>query len=474
MKHFSIIILIFVSGLFASAQTKIKSEAAQKAEADILIARLDSCSTASDSLKVLYDVFDVLPTSKKSEVGWKILDVAERSWDQDAAQDILRQLSVLQVRNKSALDSLYLISERLPDGEDKKSTQLFINVQRAMNEVSYLSPEERQKVLLKYVKEDLTPKNDLYDNILDLYRVVLFMRYSSQGNMYMEYLSRLEDMIDQLPAESKYLKNAFYTTAATYYTNHEFQEKAIECDRKLLEIIKDLEKHYAESGRQYRNLDRFYYICYRRMLSNYGALSLDEVKDLYAKCSLLAQQNEEVGTSFANDGRATAYRLMAEKDYAGAIPYLKSALKSIPDRGARTLAVTRLIEAADSANDQASLLSALKMYNTLLSESRKSKVEEAVIELQMRYNVNHLKNTMAEMALEKKDIELGSNQKVISITLISLFVVVLFLMFLYRSHFRLLSQKRQLEEEKEKLKQTIDELLNDGTPQGTQDLRDQN
>ncbi len=473
MKHYILVILIFVSGL-AVAQTKIKTEATRSAEANNLMGRLKSCSSSSDSLKVLYDVFDVLPNSKKAEVGWKILDVAERSWDQDAAQDIIRQLSVLQIRNKEALDSLYVISERLPEGVDKKSTQLFVNVQRAVNEVSFLSPEQRQQILLKYVKEDLTPKNDLYDNILDLYRVVLFMRYSSQGHMYMEYMTRLEEMIDQLPPESKYLKNLFYTTAATYYTNNEFQEKAIECDRKLLDIIKELEDNYKESGRTYRNMDRFYYICYRRMLSNYGALSLDEVKDLYAKCQLLAEQNEDVAKSMAEDGRVSAYRLMAEKNYAGAVPYLKKAVSSVEERGAKNLAVTRLIEAADSANDQGALLGALKIYNTILSESRKSKVEEAVVELQMRYNVEQLKNTMAAMALEKKDIELGTNQKVISITLISLFVVVLFLMFLYRSHFRLIAQKRKLEEEKDKLKQTIDELLNDGTPEGTQDLRDQN
>ena len=129
--------------------------------------------------------------------------------------------------------------------------------------------EQRRHAVVEYAKEDLNFKNDIYQDIFDLYRMVIFIRYTSKGSMYLEYLARLEKMIEDLPEESKFLRNLFYTTAANFYSNNGFPDKAIASDRKLLEIIKNLERHYKSVGRKYRSLDRNYYICYRRMLRNY-------------------------------------------------------------------------------------------------------------------------------------------------------------------------------------------------------------
>lgn len=443
----------------------------QQADADHMIATLGEGQSASDSIRILYDAFDLAPTQSKSNVAWKILDIAIRTGDDDTLADIFRQLSVLEVRDIKVIDKLIPMISNIKDETKRKGTELFVNVQKALSEARYLEGDKRMKVLMKYVKEDLTPKYDIYQDVLDLYRVVIFIRHTTKGNMYLEYLDRLEKLINECPEDLPLFKSLFYTTAATYYSSIDFQEKAIECDRKLLEIIKELEKHYKEIGRKYRNYDRNYYICYRRMLSNYEVLDIDEVKELYSKCALLAEKDQEIKESFEVDPRPTAYRLLVDKDYAGAIPYLRKVVDYSTDEGVRTRALKRLIEVADSAGNHDAKLKALEDYNSILFESRKQKSEDAYVELQMRYNVNQLKSAMATMEVEKKNLELATNQKIISVTLIALFLLAIGLMYLYRSHFRLLNKTRGLEAENKKLETTIEELLDDGSPQGSTDLR---
>ena len=91
--------------------------------------------------------------------------------------------------------------------------------------------------------------------------------------------------------------------------------------------------------------------------------------------------------------------------------------------------------------------------------------------MQIRYDVNKLKSEKSKLELQKKNIELSTNQKVISVTLVALFLLVIALMFLYRSHFRLLRKTRDLNEENERLRKSVDEILDDGIPSGSKDLK---
>ena len=187
----------------------------QQASADRIIATLGEGQSASDSIRILYDAFDLAPMQSKSGVAWKILDIARRTGDDESQADILRQLSVLEVRDRNVIDRLVSMTSNIKDEPLRKRVELFVNVQKALGEARYLEGEERMKVLMEYVKEDLTPKQDIYQDILDLYRVVIFIRHTTTGNMYLEYLGRLEKLINECPEEIPFLKSLFYTTAAT-------------------------------------------------------------------------------------------------------------------------------------------------------------------------------------------------------------------------------------------------------------------
>lgn len=438
--------------------------------ADTKYASLREAKSAKDSINILYDVYDLTEQKNKTKIGWEILNIAERVEDYEVLYEMIPQMSATDLQDRDKLNDLLEMAKRLPDCNHGKAVETFVRVQIAASEGSFLSPEERNKKLLKYLKEDITPKPDKYQNFLDLYRVVVFLGYSHDGNMYMEYLERLGDMIKDMPEIGFGFPSRYYTSAANFYTRNDFPEKAIEADQQLLNLISELEKYYAEKGRKYRDYSRFKYLCYRRMMSNYEALSKSELEELYRKCEQLAQDNPELNEDFYQFRMPDAYYLMGTGQYEKAVPALESALAHTKTRHVRFKLLRRLQAAADSTNNQAALMHALKDYNKMLEEKLMANTQDAVLEVQTRYEVRKLEEERRQAETEKHEMELEANEKLISIVLIALFALAIILMFLYRSHFSLIHKSRDLKASNDKLHQQIEELLYDGTIPGSQAL----
>lgn len=444
---------------------------ANPALASTLRQGLSGCKTADDSLKVLLDVYDASVNKERPAIGREVLDLAERLDRQDLIEDFILQLSQLHKKDDAVMRSLVIEAEKINDAESRKGVQLFVNVMRALNEVTYVPDSEFQKALLKYARADMIPTGDLYQDILDLYRVVIFLGKSEKNNLYLEYITRLENMIQKLPAKRYYIRNLFYTTAALTHTQNGNSKKAIEADKELVDVIGQLEEKYRKAGRKYRDYSRYYYISYRRMLRNYSALTLDEVKELYTKCAMLAEKNVDVREDFYESGRPIVYRLMAEHKYGEAIPRIKNSLEKNTDSNIHRELLQMLVEAADSVNDEATLLSSLRESNHLLQRQLEQKSEEAYRELHTRYDLNNLKKENTKLEVEKRDTELRSGQKLITLILISMLALAVLLMVLYRRHFNLRQKCHDLRKENERLQKYMENMLNDGVPSGSVELR---
>ncbi len=444
--------------------------------ADSLKVRLAVAKTQSDSLRLLYDIFDASDQGRKEPVGWELLDLAVRMNHQVALIDMVPQMASLTRKQLKNDRKLLYYASNIEDRDHRKACELFVHVQRAMDEASYIPEEDLRDAILRYAKEDMTPKNDLFEDILDLYRMVVFVGAGARGNLYLEYLNRLEKMISRLPPDCYYIRNLFYTTSAICHSQNGNYRKAIEADQALIDVISHLEERYHSMGRTYRNYDRYYYICYRRMLSNYKGLTKEEIKDYYAKCALLAEENREVADDFYGEGRPTIYRLMAEKDYAALVPRLKKAIQMMKDKSTANSNIYRdllgmLVIASDSIGDSATTLTALKEYNMELEQQLKSNSEEAYRELQTRYDVETLKAERNESEMLRRDSELMAGQKVITVALVALLIFVILLMVIYRKNFTLKQRVRDLKKETTQLHKTVERLLHDGKPAGTVEVK---
>lgn len=166
------------------------------------------------------------------------------------------------------------------------------------------------------------------------------------------------------------------------------------------------------------------------------------------------------------------FRNMAQGNYAAVVPLIKKALPKIKDNALRRKMLGMLVAASDSINDQATLLSALKDYNRILSERVAEQSADAYRELQIRYDVDHLKSEKERLSMEKKEAELATGQKVMAVALAAVLILVVVLMFLYKSNFKLKKRIRETREENLHLQTTLDDMMGDAAVlHGTLDVR---
>ncbi|MDE5876537.1 MAG: hypothetical protein K2H47_03465 [Muribaculaceae bacterium] len=449
MKLFLILLTVV-----CSLTTTVRAQINAGALIEDLGKKLAHTDNAKDSLKLLYDIYDLSERRNQSDYGWKILELNRRLDNVEAQADMLCQLSVIYLRNDSILRHLYNLAGQLPEGDQRSATQLFVSLQRTTGRVSFLNEEDRMQRIRKILMTQEAQQNSadepsLYEQIQQLYSLVLYMGTTTRGSLYEEYLDKLSKMIDELPEEIYQLRNMFYTSSANFYTNNDMHDKAIEADRKLLNVIESLQKEYKDMGRDYRNYETFLYICYRRMLNNYEALDPEEVDHLRSEALKLVHKNKDIKADYDKSRRIDIYYNMAKKNYPQAVTLINEWLKTNHDKPlVRRQMLGLLKEAAEATGDHASLLSALKEYNGLLEEYNNQQSAEAYREMQIRYDVSELKARAAEAEIAVRDAKISFDQKIILISLSASFVLIVVLLMLAR---RYGDMKRNLREVKDEM-----------------------
>lgn len=436
---------------------------------------LENTKSAEDSLPILFDLFDISANKDKVSPGEMILDIAGRTNRDDLLEEFIPQLSSLYKGDESKLKAMLMKANQIEDTDARKGVKLFVNVRRAQFESNYVSDEDFHSKLLEYAKADMKPTGDLYQDILDLWRVLIFVGKSSKSNLYLEYLTRLENLIRQLPPECYYVRNQFLTASANIHTQNGNTEKAIQNEKELLKIIGELEKKYRAEGRKYRDFNQFYYISYRRLLRNYRGLPLNKVLEYRDKCKYYASQDSDVYRDMKLLSRPAIYSLMAEKKYEKVLPLLKNAFNFFDTTNNKSMQremLRMLVEAADSVGDEKTLLFALRENNKELQQVIDRKTEEAYRELHIRYDIENLKKENTLLEVEKRDLELATSEKLIAVALTALLALAVLLMFLFRRHFLMAQQNRDLKMENDQLHIQIEDFLDNGTPKGTLDVRE--
>lgn len=441
---------------------------------------LRTASGSTDSLRILYDIYDIKFSNREDKTeGWEILDLARRTGNNSATYDIIRRLSVKYLKNDSVLNELDHIVRSMPDSRDHRGTAVFISTQKTVGMLRYSSDAKIDSLLCHALANDTgTVSGDLYSEIDRLYKICLYLSSETQGGMYLSYLERLGSLIERLPKESNPLKSQYYTTTANIYSLNAMHEKAVSADKKLLTIIEGLEKQFAAQGRRYRNYDINKYVCYRRMLGNYKALTPGEVEHCYDEILHLERVNSKIAQDLEANPRATAFYYMATRQYDQAIPLILKQLDNLDDMHVRRQLLGMLAEAAEVNGDQATLVKALKEYSRSLEEYIRSRSEQAYRELQLRYDVDELKSKNAGLAIMQKESKIVTRNKVISVALIGVLVLAVLLFILHRFYLReknlnvrLTREKSSLDNRLKSMKRINDELekerpsdRNPGTP----------
>lgn len=389
-------------GLILLSANVSKATVAPKTTEDTLLLRLRDARTPLDSIKVLYDLFDASGRAKQGHYGHMLLHTAGRAHDYATQNDMLRQLSVIYASDDSVMALIKKHVANMPNSIDQHITDIFVNHQILATKAQNMSPKERNRRIVELITENKrTPSEKTYARINQLYSICVLLGYNSKGMLYLEMLDRLGKLIEKLPPEAYPLYNQYYTALANIYTNSDRYASAVEADRKLLKVISDLEKKYTAQGRRYRSYDSSRYLCYRRMLSNYRALSKEEIVEIYNNIQHLAARDSDVAVNERDNPRALAYYLMGTGQYAEAMPVLHSLLKYPrlqPTQ--RRQALKEMSIAAEATGDKETLLHSLKEYTAMVEQFDSARMAESIDEIDIRYQFNLLQRENVRLQAE--------------------------------------------------------------------------
>ncbi|MDE6528049.1 MAG: hypothetical protein K2L78_03270, partial [Muribaculaceae bacterium] len=404
--------------------------------ADSLSVQLESATSAADSLELLTDIFDLSPKSAGDSIGEIILQTAVRSGNERVGLDIIRNLANNHVRNDSILGVYLKKAALFEPSDDRLQTETFIRMMRNLHNVRYSTTEEKERRLRDLLRKvSMGMDENIYDEIVTLHGICLYVAECSQGELLSKYMTLLGNKIKQLPPEAYAIKNCYYVQAAMSFRENDENVKSIEADILLLESINELEKGSAGMKRHYRSYDGNRYIVYTRLLSNYPKLRAEEVEAYYKKAMQMVAGDSLAAVTNRISMRPQIYYSMYKKDYAKALELLKAYIDVPYNASVRRMLLRMMVRSAEECGDIDALLTASREYNRILEETIENRTREKYKELQIIYDINQLK---AEHARESDMMQ--RNIMVIAITAAVVLLVLLAVMLVLFRHARKLAR----------------------------------
>ncbi|MDE7402817.1 MAG: hypothetical protein K2M87_05335, partial [Muribaculaceae bacterium] len=405
---------------------------------------LTKTKSAKDSIIILYDIFDLSRQREKVSVGNEILKTASHIGDVRTKLDIYRQLTSSYHDDNDFLKLIKAV-KKLPDSREKKETLTFLEMKRLSFSSKFTPESERQRAIAKLIADEPQDKkgndDDATEKLMALYTLVEYLRNEAPGEMLEKYLDKLVKQVNSESFELYALPNTVYSEAANIYSDAGDATRAIEADRKLLEVIDGLDAKYKAQGREFRDYARNRYVVYRRMMRNYKGLKPGDADDLMEKARQLAEIDADVKADLELQPRMKAYYNMATGNYAEAIPYIKRLLDkdtettSYNGNAVRRQLLEMLVTAAEKTGDDQTRIKALTEYNAMLNEYEDLKASQRYKELQIKYDIADLKEQNSQLELEAKDSKIKSMRRsmILELTAFGIVVVVLVFFLLYWS-----------------------------------------
>lgn len=406
MRQLSIIMtLVMAIAVFVNAKadnnkgTSVLIEKYQK--------QLQTTTTARDSVRILYYLFDLSDRKRQIKYAWDIYHTAGRAENTTAQLDMLRNLATFNSNNDSIIKHLLSLTDGIQNEEAKAATRTFILNQQISRKSRHPNDTELQKALLDSItKSHKLDGSDIYDKISLIYQIIQYLGVDADGVLFKECLDRYAELIESLPSSDYPLKNQYYTTAAIIHSRMNGNpKKAIQFDRKLIDIMEQLQQMYVKKKRKFRNYDINRFLSYRRMLSNYLGLSPEEIEEIHDSIQALYDRNADVRTVMDRENQAFAFYFMATGNYEKAIPALKGILKNSDLSAYQKQKInSMLIDAGKKDGDTQTYIEAMEQFIVY------SKEIDSLRKISMKREIM-LRDTILMAPLLYNDLGTGKNIK---------------------------------------------------------------
>lgn len=438
---------------------------------DSLIEIYEKSTTLNDSVHAAVNVFDAIDRGRQGQWASKAYEVAARTDDVLLQLDLLRNIANLNRGNDSIMAWCLEQVGKMPSSTERDQTAMFIRVVDITNVARRASRSENEQRLKELIAQaDATQGLSRVTRTEVSFALCACLQQMGQGDLLSKYMDELGSQLDEMPRRIQALDNLYLSQAAINYSEARNPVKAVVADKKLLHAIDTLEKQHKAAGRIYRDMSHNRYISLRRLLSNYPALTPDEVEEYYAWTTRLKDLNNIVSKDFNTYRLPDAYYHMARKEYKEALPLLKDLVltqDSVKLAWAfRPRLITMLIEASEECGDTDTRIKAIEEESNLLRRMLDTKSAERWRELQIIYDVNTLRLESARSAQALQEQKLQSHRRIIIsglIVLLLLAALSLWILVLWRRSRRLndnlMASNLTLTEDRDTLKRTQRDLM---------------
>lgn len=459
-------VIMCAVGLYASAAP---IDAGKQAKIDSLELHLQEINTAKDSIRTLYNIFDLAATkAMRSETLHRLYAVAKRNGRNRVMIDVL----VHGANNNRSNDSILAVIEQKLDGfvadPIQKEAKLFVRMLRIDNKVNIDDADEQNRHMRELVRSYAsTPPENTYEHAEMLYSLCTYLSKASRGELLEEYIGKLESLVESMNLPSGSVRNLIYTRAAPVFTQNGHAERAVEIDKKMINIVDSLTTSYAAQGRPYRQMHTNRYTIYRRLLGNYKALTSDEIELFHNNINALAKEDARVAADLATFERAEIFYKLATGQYGPAVAAIKRQINVPSQQDYREYYLNALVEAAGHTGDKNTQLAAALEINEKLRDAIARRAEERYKELQIVYDMNELEQQNNDLKLSRQQAHLNTTRivsAVVVIALILLFVILWVVQHKYGRMRRLANEQfaiaKELRGEREEWRKKEQELIN--------------
>lgn len=420
---------------------------------DSIQAQLANLTTASDSLHSYLNILDLSAADMgaRIETTRKICEVAAHAGDTVAIIESLTYQANAAMGDSVMLKEIRSRLKSIPPSARRKEAELFVDMLLARNRLKYGSDDDTKELPEVMQRSLSTVSEDFYPRLLSLYSACVSLSNHTTGALLEEYIEILVSLVDKMNLPMGSVRNLVYNTAAIIYAGNNNPDKAVEMNKRLLNIVDSLTDSYARQGRIYRTLDRNRYLFYRRMLINFSALTPAEIESYHRAIHLLAKENDDIKADIEENPLVHACYLHATGKYAEAIEAFEKAAAVKSNDYFLYAIYSNIYEAAEKSGNKAEQLNALQRLNSLLRNQLENKEEEHYRELKIMYDVNELKARTFESEEERRAASSRANRIVVFITATAIILLVFFLIIL-------LSRNRKMRKLGDKLKAVADSL----------------
>lgn len=430
---------------------------------DSLLRQLSKATTAADSLPTLLHLYDAADRAEKLHLNHIIYPTARRAGAPESLQlDLLRQIANSYNGNDSIQQIVLREASTHPESTDRQETEAFIRLLMINSQAHRLTDRQREQAISSIIHQLTYDAPDDQLRQLELYySLCIYLSQMSRGEVLGEYMSQAEKIILERQWASNAIPNMYYSHAGIIYTEAELYARAVQSDKKLLLLIGELKKQYFSHGRTNRHYRTHKYVCYRRMLSNYQALSAREIEAFADSITALAAADKDVADDISHNHLSDIYYFMATGRYKEAMPLLKPYLddKTAPVKTFNHHKFYRMLEeAAEATGDSTTLLATARQRNKMLEQLLKSKSEERYRELSVLYEVDKLKSARNDAEIEARESIISSHKTRLVITITALAILLIITIALARLYRHAKKLSRNLRESNTRLEAQRDSL----------------